>query len=130
MVSLMCNLILKRMLLVSHLSFLTLQPHGLQQTRLTCLSLSPGDSEFCSKFMSTESVIPSNHLISYIKKDTNSTCTDGGGPRGSYLTGGRHSRFALLTTSLRSSKTEVPSDKIKAAREWTVRYREMEGSWI
>ena len=36
-----------------------LQPHGLQHTRLPCPSLSPS----LLKFMSIESVMPSNHLI-------------------------------------------------------------------
>ena len=39
---------------------LTLQPHGLQHTRLLCPSPSP---EFTQILTSTESVIPSNHLI-------------------------------------------------------------------
>ena len=37
-----------------------LQPHGLKHTRYPCLSPTPGA---CSKLMSIESVIPSNHLI-------------------------------------------------------------------
>ena len=36
----------------------SLQPHGLQHTRLLCPSLSPG-----VKLMSTESMMPPNHLI-------------------------------------------------------------------
>ena len=39
----------------------SLRSHGLQHTRLPCPSLSP---EVCSiKFMSTESLMPSNHLV-------------------------------------------------------------------
>ena len=38
----------------------SLQPHGPQHTRLSCPSLSPGA---CSKRLSIESVMPSNHLI-------------------------------------------------------------------
>ena len=38
----------------------SLQPHELQHVRLFCPSPSPGA---CSNFMSTESVMPSNHLI-------------------------------------------------------------------
>ena len=38
----------------------SLQPHELQHTRLPCPSLSPG---VCSKFISIESVMLSNHLI-------------------------------------------------------------------
>ena len=38
----------------------SLQPHGLQHTRLPCPSLTPGAY---SKLMSIESVMPSNHLI-------------------------------------------------------------------
>ena len=42
-------------------SCLTLQPHGLQHTRFPCTSLS---SRICLlRLMSTESVMPSNHLI-------------------------------------------------------------------
>ena len=37
----------------------SLQPHGLQHARLPCPSLSPS----LLKFMSIESVMPSNHLI-------------------------------------------------------------------
>ena len=38
----------------------SLQPHELQHTRLPCPSLSPG---VCSKFISIESLMLSNHLI-------------------------------------------------------------------
>ena len=38
----------------------TLRPHGLQHARLCCPPPSPGA---CSELMSTESVMPSNHLI-------------------------------------------------------------------
>ena len=41
-------------------SCLTLQPHGLQHTRLPCLSPTPGA---CSRSMSIESMMPSTHLI-------------------------------------------------------------------
>ena len=40
----------------------SLRPHGLQHARLPCPSLSPG---LCSKLMSIESVMLSNHLILY-----------------------------------------------------------------
>ena len=41
--------------------FDSLQPHGLQQARLPCPSIT--NSRSLLKFMSIESVIPSNHLI-------------------------------------------------------------------
>ncbi|KAI5933286.1 Neural cell adhesion molecule L1 [Manis javanica] len=41
----------------------------------------------------------------------------------------RPSALILLITRFKSYKTQR-CGKIKAAGEWTVRYREMEGSWI
>ena len=65
----MVNLLWSWSLQKSFLSFLlicsvtqscsTLRPHGLKHARLPCPSPSP---EVCSKLMSTESVMPSNHL--------------------------------------------------------------------
>ena len=50
-------------LLFSHsVVFDSFQPHGLQHTRLSVLHYLPA---LCSKLMSTESVMPSNHLILY-----------------------------------------------------------------
>ena len=53
-------MILKHLLFFSHSVVSdSLQPHGLQYTRLPCPSLSPS----LLKLMSIESVMPSNHLI-------------------------------------------------------------------
>ena len=54
-----CDGALLYLAVVQLLSCLTLKPHGLQHTRLPCPTL----SRSLLKLMSTESVMPSNHLV-------------------------------------------------------------------
>ena len=83
----------------------SLWPHGLQHTRLPCPSLQHTTSQSLLKLMSSESVMPFNHLVSVIPV---SSCPQSFPASGSFLMSWLIKLFAAGCQSIGASESGLP----------------------